>query len=263
MGRGAVLVGAVLWGCSSVVRAPPALSRHASDEKVPPPSQRLTDTQLGQLVEYRLGQLANVLEPLCGFDCSSLEVEPYSKLDRAVALRIGRSRKKFVVLYQPEEFQRWLASSESMATYGLAHEMGHYIDIAIAGEVDDDPWRRELAADAVAGCACAALGLRVDVVRIAMLAAAAPEDSIESRVELVCGSDSQHPATRWAVEALETGMRLCQTSVVPLERVEAEVTDLTQDARSAAAKAQKHIPPFAAPCRWRHLDDNLPPQRTP
>jgi hypothetical protein len=125
----------------------------------------------------------------------------------------------------------------------------------MAGSDLDDPWRLELSADLVAGCAFERLGLRVELVRALMLASSAPADSIDSRLDLLCGSDREHPALRWSLEAFDTGARLCHDGVAPLERLETEATDLRRDAKRAAEKTRAWFRPTADPCRWRYLGE--------
>lgn len=260
MGRGALLLGGVLLGCSSMLRAPGILPRQAekaeTERHEPAPEPALTDAEIHEFVMERLSQLAHGLEPLCGRKCRALPARADATLDREAGLSVGSD---FAVHYRPDSFRWVIPYSESFATYILAHEMGHYIDIAIAGSEIDDQWRLELAADMIAGCALANLRLRIELVHTIMLASATPENSVDAQLDLVCGSDSEHPALRWDLEAFETGTRLCQTSIPPLERLEAEVTDLRHDAQRAAEKARKWFPPLTNPCEARRLRDNLHP----
>lgn len=252
MGRSAVLVGGLLLGCSSMLRAPGMLPRQAekaeTEHHEPAPQPALTDVEIHEFVTERLAQLAYGLGPLCGHRCRALPARADADLERPAGLSVG---SEFAVHYRPDVFRSVVPYSESFATYMLGHEMGHYVDIAIAGSEHDDQWRLELAADVIAGCAFASLRLRVELVHAIMLASATPENPIDAQLDLVCGSDSEHPALRWELEAFETGTRLCQTSVPPLERLEAEVTDLRHDAQRAAEKARKWFPPLADPCDAR------------
>jgi hypothetical protein len=264
MGRVALLVGAALCACSSVVRAPALLRVPTQGEaRRAAPKEALTDAELQAFITQRLGELSEALEPLCGPGCRSLTAQPDREIDATAALRFRSSPSEFVVLYRADEFRGMVAYRESLAMYSLAHELGHYVDIAIAGSDLDDRWRLELSADVVAGCAFELLGLRRELVRALIVASSPPADSIDSRLDLVCGSDREHPALRWSLEAFDIGVRLCHDGVAPLERLETEVTDLRRDAKRAAEKTRAWFRPIIDPCRWRHLGEKSFQQPVP
>lgn len=200
MARAALLLGVALWACSPVVRAPVMSRRPIGLQPHAAPNEAMTDAQLQALITQRLGELASVLQPLCGPRCRFLMTQPDPKLEAAMALH-SQTPNEFVVLYRADEFQWISPDSESLAIYALAHEVGHYIDIAVAGS-EPNAWHREISADVIAGCALELLGVRLDLVRAAALAATAPEGSIDSRLDLVCGFDNEHPAARWGARSV-------------------------------------------------------------
>ena len=228
-----------------MLRQPMGLQPHAA------PNQAVTNAQLQALMMQRLDGLASVLQPLCGPRCHFLMMQPDPKLDGPMELH-RQTPNEFVVHYRADEFQMIFPDYESVVIYALAHEMGHYIDIAVAGSNPNDTWDREISADVIAGCALALRGVRLDLVRAAF-AATAPEGSIDSRLDLVCGSDNEHPAARWGLGAIETGAQLCHSGIVPLKRLETEAANVAQDAKQTAETARRSLPPLADPCRWRRV----------
>jgi hypothetical protein len=215
------------------------------------------DAQIRDYVTQRLGELENALAPLCGSACRSFGVGADPEIESAMVTRMTESRNDFVLLYNPAGTRGPYLYSHSLMTYMIAHELGHFVDIAIARSDIENKWRRELIADAIAGCAIEAIGMRDELVRDAIAAVSSPPDSLELRLELICGADANHPAIRWTLEALDIGERLCRGSVAPLTRLEAEIDDLAAEAARVADRTRRSFPPHTDPCRDRQLEAAL------
>jgi hypothetical protein len=203
----------------------------------------------GPLVTERLEILTGVLEPMCASRCRPLVAVADPDLDVLTALRSS----DWAVLYRPESIEQMLEHSESFLMWALGHEVGHSIDIALGAYVEDDPWAAEMRADAIAGCALAELRVPLEPMRAAMTGYIPAEGSRASRLDLACGTDREHPALKWELEAFDAGARLCRTGVVSLGRVYITVQGLLEIAQRKAADASISFGTVGAPCseeRW-------------
>jgi len=106
-----------------------------------------------------------------------------------------------VILYN-EDFMEWLQAQHSWAAVSvLAHEVGHHLDgHATISVPNDHPWRRELAADWLSGCALRNMNAPLSGATAAMHA-------IRSRFG--SGGGPSHPPVERRERAIEEGWSAC------------------------------------------------------
>jgi len=143
------------------------------------------------------------MAPVCSVRCGLVVVVPAPELATAARTSRGAAELGSIISYQPDSMRSMDAATQ---TYVVAHEYGHHLDF-MGGEARVEPWRAELRADTLAGCALARLGISPERVRGS--SGAESEGAVDVLRAFACGMDSTHPALAWSNAAVRRGANLC------------------------------------------------------
>ena len=188
------------------------------------------------------------MAPLCASRCGSVVALPDATLSSVADAAPSAPGIASIIHYRPDVLQREFDFYDALASYTLAHEYGHHLDVTMRSDASADAWEQELRADALAGCALARGGDDLEAVRRFLSGAMAPDGSMQWHRQLRCGTDGRHPASEWSLEAVNAGARLCGAEPPLLLEITAATEPIVAAAHRSAADAAASPWYGAEPC---------------
>ncbi|MCC6523136.1 MAG: hypothetical protein IT373_10785, partial [Polyangiaceae bacterium] len=170
--------------------------------------------------------------------CGSVAALPGDELDTGAQCEPAPAGRASIIRYRPEVLLAALDRFDTVATYALAHEYGHHLDVTMNGAPSGgDLWVGELRADLIAGCALARAHAELTEVRLVLLEEMTPRDPELRQAQRRCGMDGIHPAPEWGYRAVEAGRALCTAGVPTLLELREAADPIARAARQSAAEA--------------------------